>query len=303
MKTRLHIAQKTRAATYGLLLGVLFACGAPVKKADEVSDIFDSSASLATKVGNLCTNLSRRQTEPRLTSGSLVGEACGRQVGAFAQNLNMNADLRFAAVRSDGKRFSTNTGGVTTADNPTLKLETRTEVWLNRSLLSIVRTLLPMLRDKSNNLFAQKQPGQGTGDQAKFTIKMIGSPQFDKTNFALHLEFDLVSTKADNGKVYVHNNFVVDAMLIDNKYGAATIRTKTPAATSADSIIKEGEFLVFIVPHAKDIYLNILTSLTLFSFGVDTAMEDQVLKTISDGLKAIPTFIKDAEAKAKAGSP
>ncbi len=267
-------------------------CGAPLKSADEVGDIFSGSKDLGAKVLQLCNSMAANPEPPNLQGVSLAPQAC-TEAGRHAQPLNSQADLYFAAVRADGQKFSS-IGASPDAADAKLKLQTRTEIWLNRSLLGIVQTLLPALKKKGDNVLGGGGQTTGTGAQQKFAIRVIGEPAFDAAQFKLHLEFELTARKQDTGSVDVQNRFVVDGMLIDKRYIVATVQTVEPAPVER-SLISQAKFVVFVVPHAGDIYLDIITDIEMHSFGVDEIMKDQFLKIVSDGLKQIPKFLEDAE--------
>ena len=86
--------------------------------------------------------------------------------------------------------------------------------------------------------------------------------------------------------------------LLDNRegLGAATVET-TSDAPKEKSFIKSARITVQIIPHAGDIYLGIVTDMTLHSFGVDEAVKQQFLKVLSDFYKKLPGLIDQAEQK------
>jgi len=147
-------------------------------------------------------------------------------------------------------------------------------------------------------LFSQGGHIQGTGVKNEMDVSLLGEPQFDAENMTISLELEIVSAKSQNGQVDIHNTFRVDGILLDKRYAVATIET-TKSESVKDSLIEKGKFVVFIVPHAGDIYIDLTTDLHLHSFGVDNAMQQQVLKTIGDALKMIPTYLQDAEQRAR----
>lgn len=272
------------------------ACGAKLKNADQVGGAFAATKDLGTKVDSLCTILSQRTTEPTLNGVGLSSDAC-QQAGLQAQNLNLNADLNFIALRQDGKKLSTNTGGIAGGDQ-TDEVQTRTEIWLNRSLLGIVKIVLPILKAKADGTstsISQPDPNQN------YSAKMVGSPVFDATNFTFHADFDLTSTKAQNGSADIQNRFSADAAMFNEQFGAATVMT-TQDMPFSQSFIKRAKILVFVVPHAGDIYVDIITDITLNSTGAFAIEEKTVLTALSNALKSIPKLLNDAEANANVAS-
>ncbi len=277
------------AALMAMTLPLLSSCGARLKSADQVSGIFSGSGSLGNKVDRLCGTLRGRTVAPYLKDIGLSNDACAK-AGEQAQDLKLSTNIGFSAIRSDGQKFSTSTTGF--GGEQTQRLQTRVELWLNRNILGIVSLLLPMLNDKSK--LNSNQPAK----EEDFAVKVIGEPEFDAKEFKLKLQLELSSRKDQNGQVDIFNRVEVNAQLFDKKFGAATVETleDTP---KEKSFIKSARILVLMVPHAGDIYLDIVTDMTLHSFGVDEAVKEQFLKILSDLFKKIPALVDEAEQNAK----
>jgi hypothetical protein len=267
-------------------------CGAPTKEAKEGSSDFQTVMNLSQKVGELCKTLEARNEAPNLSNMGLSGELC-TDVDTNARDLDSigeDEELGFAAVRSDRKIFDSapnNFGGL----EALLNLQTRTELWLNRSLLGIVSTLLPQLKEKSD-------APETTEEDAQFTIEKLNEPFFDKDNMEFTLRFRLTSTRQQNGFLNISNVFDLNAKIFNNRYGAVSVETVEDAPLET-SLVKTGKFLVIVVPHANDVYMDIITNLDLYSFNVDSIMKQKFLNVISNALKKIPEFLRDAEEKAK----
>ncbi len=274
-------------------------CGARLKSADAVSSNFASAKSLGDKVGALCTTLRERKKPPYLADIDLADDACTR-AGQQAQDVKTlvakNENIGFSAIRSDGEKFSTSTTGL--GGEQTQRLQTRVELWLNRSILGIVRLLLPMLKDKSKGGLLGDSAAQ---DDEEFKIKVIGEPEFDAKEFKFAATIELTSRKEDNGQVDISNRVKVTAQLFDKQYGAATVET-TEDTPKEKSFIKSAKVLLLMVPHDQDIYLDIVTDITLHSFGVNEAVKNQFLTTLSKSFMQIPNLIDEAERNANAQS-
>lgn len=279
----------------GLVAGLMLSCGAKLKTADQVSHIFKNTQSLDDKVLNLCGVLQKRSSAPTLVGVSLADDLCGRPAGLSAQQLrDLKADegVGFANVVAEHETQSSNTGGISDP-NKFCILKTRTQIWVNRSLISLLQLVMPMLKEKSDS-------NTNDGKPKKFNFAVIGKSEFDKDNWTFHVEFNLTSTKEQNGSVNIANRFVADAQLFD-KVGAATVET-AGETDSKTSLLNKGKILAVAIPHAGDIYLDIITDLRLHDYGVCESMKKEVTKTISDALKMIPETLQEAEDKVRTGN-
>lgn len=272
------------------MLVLVSSCGARLKSADQVAGMFAEAKSLGEKVDSLCTTLRGRGQAPYLKDIGLSDDACSK-AGQQAQNLKLlkNNAIGFSAIRSDGQKFSTSTTGL--GSDQTQRLQTRVELWLNRSILGVVSMLLPLIG---------KKDALAPSSTAKedFEAKVIGEPEFDAKTFKAKIVLELTSRKDQNGQVDINNRVVVNAQLFDKQFGAATVES-VEDMPKEKSFIKNIHVLVLMVPHASDIYLDIVTDMTLHSFGVDEAVKDQFLNTLSQAFKKIPALIDEAEQKSR----
>ena len=121
-------------------LSIVAGCGAPVKSAGDVAPIFDlHGVSLQSHVNNLCSQLAKRQSAPRLDIISNSKNACGK-AGNIAQDYKKMDKFYFTGLSTEN--FSDNNG------SEILQMETRSQVWLNRSLIGLIATISDTLEEK-----------------------------------------------------------------------------------------------------------------------------------------------------------
>ena len=285
----------TQNGVYLLLLGFsflttacsegrgLFGTGAPTKNADDVAHIFSDAMDLSEKAGTLCTSLQQRSQEPNLNGVGLANDIC-TEAGTSPQNYDsLSTSLAFTKVEST----------TSSTDSQIFSITTRSEVWLNRNLLQLASTLIGQLEDETSGILGGG--GQGSSKNQDFTFEIIGKPEFDKSNFSFSLDFNLVSTRAQNGQIDLNNSFHVEGQMFEEKYFAVTAVT-TGAQPVETSLMSEGKFLILIIPHAGDVFLDISTTLLIHSFGVNATMEESLVKALGPGLKSIPDLIAKLES-------
>lgn len=274
--------EKNNILTILIMFLFLNACGAKLKKSREVNL---NSSTLTEKVTNLCNQLQTQTVEPNLQNISLSNELCTKPAGIYAQNLN---DIE----KNQGVSFVVeNTIKDINSKDKIFKLQTKTDIWVNKSLVSLLQIILPKISDNAEGLFKNKSQQQ-TQDQ-KFTLSIIGKPQLNEQKKELQLEAEISSTLEQNGQVEILNTFKVYAKVFEQSAVAKIITTKD--AEYKDSIFKKFNILAIAIPHASDIYVTILTDFDVYSFGVDKIMEHEIKKTIAEGIKSIPELIKNLE--------
>ncbi len=279
-------------------------CGAPLKSSDEVAPIFDKAKSLSTKMQEICNIAISSQSEPNFNGIQFDRSNCDA-AGTQSQDLKPNTEIVLAEVKTRrGNDLSVSTSNaqpaVASSSTPAsggsseIAVGTRLQIWLNRPLLKMVQVLIPALKKRSDEMANDGSTATAQPEQSKFKIKVIGKPELDEAKMSLKLEFSIDSKKADNGTLDISNRFVVNGGLIDKKYIFATIATVSDQDVK-NSLIKRGKILLFVIPHAKDIYVDVVSDMTFHSFGVDAAMQEQILKFLKKGLRMIPEFLEKAE--------
>lgn len=263
--------------------GGIFGVGAPTRSADGVAHIFADASDLSEKLADLCGLLQARSQEPKLTGVGLANDVC-TQPGTSPQNYDaLTTSLAFTKVESL----------TSSTDSQIFSIMTRSEVWLNRNLLQLASTLVGKLENETTGVLGGG--GQGSSKNNDFTFEIIGKPEFDNTDFSFSMNFNLISTRAQNGQIDLNNSFRVEGKMIDEKYFAVTAVTTGPQAVET-SLMSEGKFLILIVPHAGDVFVDVSTTLLIHSFGVNSTMEESLVKALGPGLKSIPDLIAKLES-------
>lgn len=121
------------------------------------------------------------------------------------------------------------------------------------------------MNDKSKSLFAGGGATNSATGKADMNVKVLGEPKFDPETFHFTLQLYIESLRAQNGAADIRNTFQIDGRLFDDKYIAVSIVT-TEDADIKRSLINKGKFLILMVPHAQDIYIDVSLDLTFHSF-------------------------------------
>jgi hypothetical protein len=280
---------KHAAIITALAAFIATSCGAPVESAEDVAPLFADSQTLGDKMTELCNTVGQRPQEPNL-SGLDFGAAECANAGYQSQDLVGLREIAFSSISSAPLKASTDGG------RDSFRLQTRVELWMNRPLLKIVRIILPRLKERSDSLASSGSQATSAQDQTKFKVKVIDKPVFDKEKLSLSMQFELESKKADNGFIDVLNRFTVKGELVDKKYIFATVTTSQDASVDA-SLLKRAKVAVFVIPHAKDIYIDIVSDVEFHSFGVDEVMKREIIKIFGKAMKSIPDLLNEAESK------
>ncbi len=261
----------------------VFGTGAPTGNADKVGHIFKDANSLSEKMSELCGLIQLRSQQPNLAGVGLANEICTKP-GTSPQNYNsLTTNLAFTSIQSS----------ISPTNSEIFSLATRSEVWLNRNLLQLANVLITGLESETNGVIGSG--GTGTSRNKDFTFEILGKPQFDKSNFSFSMDFSLVSTRAQNGQIDVNNKFSVSGQLFEDKFFAVTAVTQSLQPVEV-SLLNEGKFLILIVPHAGDVFVDVSTTLLFHSFGVNSIMEERLIKALGPGLKSVPDLIAKLES-------
>lgn len=270
------------------LIAALVSCGAPMKSADDVGSIFSDSSSLKSKVSDFCKVLNGRTVDPNLTNIGLADSLCANAGDKYRNYDEIRGEgfLPFSEEKATGATTS-----LTDANVETIGFQTRSELFLNRSLLELAQKVFSSLDQKSNDVF--KNGGNADAKDNALSLKIINKPQFNKDTYEFSMEFQLISTRQQNGLVDVNNNYVVNGKVFDRKI-AVSIKTTKPGDVK-ETIVREGKILIVMIPHAGDIYMDIATDIKYHAFGIDKVFQENVKKTLSKGLRNIPEIVTDVK--------
>lgn len=272
--------------TIALAITMLEGCGAPLKKADDVKHIFADSQDIFQKVTNLCRILQGRQQTPNLNGIALANQVCRSP----SSNPYMYDDLQNVLPFTTFLRNSSTNKDVTVqgATNEIFKVQTRSELWLSRSLLQLAVKVFNSLQNETNSILGQG--GSSSSQNNDFNFQIIGKPKFDTKAFEFSIEFNLNSTKAQNGLVDINNTLRATGQLFEKKYIAVKAET-IQDMPKEKSLIKSARILILLVPHSGDIFMDISTDFDFHSFGVDQAFSKEIEKTLGTGLKSVPDLV------------
>jgi len=272
-----------------LCIGIV-SCGAPLKNADEVEAMFSETRELSDKVTTLCNALNARTEAPTLNNLRNQNEMCSNPATNYAnyRDLGVDEGLEFSSVSS-----SSDVSSGIQDDDALFSVQTTSELFLNRSILSLAITLLNSLEKKAKGT-VEDNKGQSESKDKKFQIDFIGKPVFNKKEISFSMEFRMASSRAQNGQVDIDNRFIVSGRLLENESIAIDVQTKEPGDVK-NTIIRDGKIMIFIVPHAGDVYMEIATDMNYHSFGVDQVMKESILSTLGTGMKSLPELVLDAK--------
>jgi hypothetical protein len=247
-------------------------CGAPLKFASEVSGLFGSVQTLPDKMTTLCSVMSERSSPPQFKDLSFAVSDC-RTAGLGAQNITGAKEI-FFAKQTDKKQEAKDGTSTYTAIS-------RLELWLNQPLLGLANGIIPKLKQQD-----QATPGQAP----KFEAKPLGEVKFDQNSFEFAATYEVISTKQQNGVTDIRNVFQINGMLYDKSSFFMTVVTREDADVK-ESLIKNARIAVFAIPHASDVYIDIMSELTFHSFGVDPVVKAEINKTVKETILKIPELI------------
>ena len=252
------------------LLVAFLACGVPHQTAESVDHIFYGQASsLQQKVASVCDYLRSGKRGPTMDGVSYTQDACVN-AGSKAQNLSTLKQFAFSAIESSGVKFNTENNSPNQS-NLTNVIKFRAELWLNRSILGVAGNLIHELRKGAiSNIIVSK----------KADMKIIKGPLFDPDIFRVQTLYKFDSTPLQNGSIDVHNYVLVDAMKISNAFVTSIQFNDEP--DSKKSFVKRGKAFVFIIPHAQDVYIDIMIEAEFHSFGVGSTVESQAIAIVRD---------------------
>jgi hypothetical protein len=251
-------------------------CGAPTKSAGEVASLFArSSKSLQDKVSELCKALQIRDEIPTLKNLSLETDNC-KSAGLWALDYKKIDTFVFSGVDDVSPK----------KNDKIIHLGTRSQVWLNRSLLEFAASVSSLMKKKSSEASAGAiaLPDSGDGKLsglATTTMTQLGQPMFnlDTLKFNTKINFKL------SGIVTADHDLTIDGQLIDDAF-AVTVKT-TEDKTLKQSVMKDFRVLVLVIPHAGDVYLDMFVDLNAHNVGLETVFREQLKAALGSGLKGV----------------
>lgn len=258
-----------------IVLATLTACGAPTKSAGDVAHLFSGSGrSLGDKMSEICGTLRERSASPSLQGITLTDDDC-QAAGRAAQNYKQLTSFKFANVNTESING--------TAGDKTVKITTRGQVWLNRSLIGLAGALGKSLENKAGTAGGAVTVADSPfgGELVKPKIEVTDKIAFDKEakEFSGGIKFRL------EGAITVDNEIAVAGKIFEDAI-AARIDTKEDRDYK-DSLLKNMQAVVMIVPHAGDVYVDFSLQLEVHSIGTDAMIAGALQEALSGGMKTM----------------
>jgi hypothetical protein len=258
-----------------LLMSFIMACGAPFKRADKVSSIFQNAEQIDDKYRGLCEILSKRTKNPTLVGLDLAQAACS-QPKLDAMNYDANkktisfTDIKKERITKDGANF--------------ISIQTTTELWIPTPVLEFANLVFGGLSEKT--LGVQKNGG-GTSKNQDLGIQVLGEPRFDAKTNEFELNILMKSSREQTGVVDIENELKVEGQLFDNKYVAFTV-TAIGDTPREKSLIQKSKLIGMVFFHSGIVRFDLMSHFVFHSFGVDAVMEKEIVKALESSLKSIP---------------
>lgn len=252
----------------------MISCGAPTKSAGDVAGLFNGSgATLGEKMNLVCTDLRDRSASPHLEGVSLSDEDC-LAAGRAAQNYRQLTTFQFANVSTQSISG--------TKGEKTVKISTRGQVWLNKSLVGLVGAFAKSLQGSAGKSGALSVPGSSFGgDLVKPTIEVTDKIAFDQQakEFSGAIKFRLDGAITVDNEIKVGGKIFADAI-------AARIDSIEDREFK-DSLLKNIQAVVIIVPYAGDVYVDFVLQLEVHSIGTDAVIAGALQEALSGGMKTM----------------
>lgn len=269
---------------WALVLG----CGAPLKRAGEVSSLFSKApASIENIAESICSTLAKRDVAP--TTKDMPQELVGcAEAGLKASDLNK--------VKSFS--FTTLPGSETAKEqekSETFKKSIRTQIWLNRSipqLLPMATNLLKSVDFSAEEIQLPETATQEIGGLVQPKIKILEKPKFNLQDMSFAAKLNVVTT----GVVAVDIDVLVDGKVFNNGI-AVTISSGKPEPAYEKSFVKSFDVIFLAIPYANDIYLDMAVNMNIYNIGLSSVIDSQVNTLFGTVLKTMMDTILQAEGK------
>ncbi len=287
-------------------VSVFVSCGAPTKKASDVTAIFEKDESLGGKAFSLCSSLSGRKASPTLSGVALSSEDC-KGAGRDAQHLNnlvsgKDKELKFAGFERGSLPDATSSDGKDTL----VEIKARSQLWVNRTLVGVVSMLSSSLQGMSASETKAGSEisifgGDASLDQENSSLKkdvtsmvtpkviIKDPPVFNQQTGEFHLALTITAT----GQITLNNDFNIDGGIYD---GAIAVAVETPNEVPFEqSLLSSVKILVLIIPYDSDIYIDLNVNMKMHSIGVDSIFQDQIKTMLDSFAKVVVAKIKSLD--------
>jgi len=263
-------------------------CGAPLKRAGDVSSLFSKApASIENIAESICAALGERDVAP--TTKDMPQELVGcSEAGLKASDLTKVKSFSFTNLASGESAQDQK-------NSDTFKKSIRTQIWLNRKIPELLPVATQLLKSVDFDAEEIQLPESAIKDLSGLVqpkIKFLEKLKFNFDELSFSTKLNVVTT----GAVAVDIDVLVDGKVFNNGI-AVTISTGKPEPAFEKSFIKSFDVVFLAIPYAKDIYLDMAVNMNIYNIGVSSVIDSQVNSLFGTALKTMMDTITQTERK------
>lgn len=267
-----------------LLLAGVTSCGAPSKRAGDVTQMFKRQPERLRQIASgLCDMLASSGQSPTLKHVKLNPVDCVK-VDTNSRELDSAAALDFTNVDQKMFKPGTPSSGDTASGPGVLYVQTRGQVWLNRPMLQLAQKLVSSARRAQETgdsvLLPNMNASAAESDVVKLSFKEIKKTEIDPTGRHISAVIEL----SGRGAVTINNVITTEGQVFDESM-AFEINTREDRPFE-QSIFQRMNAVVLVIPYGDDVYVDMVLDLYIHSLGVDRLLTEQISQTLSTGVKA-----------------
>ncbi|MBM4251585.1 MAG: hypothetical protein FJ146_06410 [Deltaproteobacteria bacterium] len=263
-------------------------CGAPLKRAGDVSSLFSKApASIENIAESICAALGERDVAP--TTKDMPQELVGcSEAGLKASDLTKVKSFSFTNLASGESAQDQK-------NSDTFKKSIRTQIWLNRKIPELLPVATQLLKSVDFDAEEIQLPESAIKDLSGLVqpkIKFLEKLKFNFDELSFSTKLNVVTT----GAVAVDIDVLVDGKVFNNGI-AVTISTGKPEPAFEKSFIKSFDVVFLAIPYANDIYLDMAVNMNIYNIGVSSVIDSQVNSLFGTALKTMMDTITQTERK------
>ena len=265
MKINLKTHRYSHVVEFPLIIDIIFffflsSCGAEVSSSADVEQMFNNVKTIQNKMDVVCSAISS-DSNFDLSKHKVYGDS-------FCSTAPSDNVIDLKSVQSKDVVYGQNDSSKEDSD---YRYSVRIDLFANTGILEGAQKAIPTLKDLKDVNNADSQ----------FSIATIEKLDLDDKNMTASAKIELTSPLEKNGSGLIQNRWKIYGKKVQN-YFVASIDTYEK--TSKESLLNNAYFMVAVIPHAGDIYINLIGVFYLTSRGVDGAMEKALTKMITDTL-------------------
>ncbi len=270
------------------LVLLVASCGADHHQTKAVEPMLSrSSTSLKDKMLELCKEANIRTEEPTLTDMPFLMATC-LSPDSKSQDFDPERPISFSDVDSRSLQFSTISDQLT-VNKKSLRMYLRSQTWLQKSSTMTLARLAKKL-DSGTGVDASSMECGDFTRKAYFAIR--GRPTIAEDFSSAALSGFLLNLKKFNNVVDICNPIDIKIQRIGRSFLISAYTTE--AANVETTLLKRGKALIFLIPHANDVYMEVIINADLYSFGVDRLMFDSALPMVGTGISKIVKYLLES---------